>query len=201
MSEKGLVYFKDGEVVAEKGEVKVYKMNGELFLEIGPGHTLWALQSELSDYIEQLGDLPRGDVLEIGLGLGVASRYLLTFDRVDRLTTIEANENVIKVYEMIRDRLYDERDLQVIGDKQHIILNTDGLIYLYSTKFRYDFIFLDFYDRIDEETLPIIKDMVAGCKRVLRPGGKIVGWLDPHTPGKFESEFMEIFLKESINNT
>ena len=200
MSENGLIYFQDGEVVAESGDAKVYQMNDELFLEIGPGHTLWALQSELSDYIEQLGDLPRGDVLEIGLGLGVASRYLLTFDRVSRLTTIEVNENVIEVYKMIRDRLYDERDLQVIGDKQHIILNTDGLIYLYSTKFRYDFIFLDFYDRIDEETLPIIKDMVVGCKRVLKPGGKIVGWLDPHTPGEFESEFMEIFSKGGVNN-
>lgn len=196
MTEKGLIYFKDGEVVAESGDAKVYRMNGELFLEIGPGHTLWALQSEIHDYIEQLGDLPRGEVLEIGLGLGVASRYLLTFNKVKRVTTVEVNKDVIEVQKMIRDLLYTEEDLQVIGDKQHIILNTDGLIYLYSTKFRYDFIFLDFYDRIDEETLPIIKDMVTGCKRILKPGGKMVGWLDPHTPGEFESEFMEIFSKE-----
>lgn len=197
MTEKGLIYFKDGEVVAESGDAKVYQMNDELFLEIGPGHTLWALQSELSDYIEQLSDLPRGDVLEIGLGLGVASRYLLTFNKVKRVTTVEVNKDVIEVQKMIRDLLYTEEDLQVIGDKQHIILNTDGLIYLYSTKYRYDFIFLDFYDRIDEETLPIIKDMVAGCRRVLKPGGKIVGWLDPHTPGEFESEFIELFSKEA----
>jgi len=192
---KGLIYFEDGEVVAESGNAKVYLMNKELFLEIGPGHTLWALQSEIEDYIEQLGDLPRGDVLEIGLGLGVASRYLLTFNKVKSLTTIEVNEDVVAVHNLIHDFLYKEEDLEIIKNKEHVVLNTDGLSYLYSTRFQYDFIFLDFYDRIDEETIPVIKDMVRGCRQVLKPDGKIVGWLDPHTPEEFEEEFRVIFSK------
>ena len=194
MSEKkGLIYFEDGELIAEHGEARVYLMNDELFLEIGQGHTLWALQSEISDYIDQLGDMPRGDVLEIGLGLGIASRYLLTFNKVKSLTTVELNEDVIAVHDQIRDRLYTEDYLKIIKNKEHIILNTDGLIYMFSTKYTYDFIFLDFYDRIDEDTLPIIKDMANGCRRVLRPGGIAIGWLDPHTPEEFVKEFEGIF--------
>jgi len=190
---RGLIYFQDGELVAESGEARVYLMNGELFLEIGPGHTLWALQSELTDYIEQLKDYPNGDVLEIGLGLGVASRYILTFNKVASLTTVELNDDVIEVHNQIRDHLYTPEDEKVIDGKQHVVLNVDGLEYLFTTKYSYDFIFLDFYDRIDEDTLPLIKDMVNGCRRVLRPGGMAIGWLDPYTPDEFAKEFENIF--------
>jgi len=194
MSEQeGLIYFRDGELVAEHESARVYLMNDELFLEIGSGHTLWALQSEISDYIDQLRDWPTGDVLEIGLGLGVASRYLLTFNKVKSLTTVELNEDVVAVHEQIRDHLYTDDYIKTIKNKQHIILNTDGLIYMFTTKYRYDFIFLDFYDRIDEDTMPLIKDMANGCRKVLNPGGIAIGWLDPHTPEEFVQEFEEIF--------
>ena len=190
---KGLIYFQDGEVVAESGNVRIYHMNNELFLEIGPGHTLWALQREITDYIEQLSDLPNGDVLEIGLGLGIVSRYILTFNKVATLTTVELNEDVIKAHDQIRDRLYTKEYTKAMTGKEHYILNADGLEYMFTTKYRYDFVFLDFYDRIDEDTLPIIRDMANGCHRVLRPGGIALGWLDPHTPEEFVQEFNKIF--------
>jgi spermidine synthase len=191
--QEGLIYFRDGELVAEHKSARVYLMNDELFLEIGSGHTLWALQSEISDYIDQLRDWPTGDVLEIGLGLGVASRYLLTFNKVKSLTTVELNEDVVAVHAQIRDRLYTDEYIKAIKSKQHVILNTDGLIYMFTTKYKYDFIFLDFYDRIDEDTLPLIKDMANGCRKVLNPGGVAIGWLDPHTPDEFVYEFEKIF--------
>lgn len=196
---EGLIYFRDGEVVAESGNAKVYIMNDELFLELGPGHNLWALESELEVYINQLGDKPKGDVLEVGLGLGVASRYLLTFPKVETLTTVEINRDVVDVYDRI-PRKDEEFFNKHFGHKKHIIHNIDGLVYVNSTKKRYDFIFLDFYDRIDEETLPSIKDMVRGCRRILKEDGDIVAWLDPHTPEEFEREFSEIFKKETTNN-
>jgi spermidine synthase len=186
----GLVYFQDGELVAEVGEARVYEMNNELFLEIGKGHTLWALESELRDYIPQIGDLPKGECLEIGLGLGVASKYILSFPAVNTLTTVEVNSDVIAV----------QKSINPVADKwgafspdDHIILNCDGLSYIYKTESRYDFIFLDFYDRIDDETLPVIGDMVRGAKRLLNDGGSIVGWLDPYTPEEFIEPFYEIF--------
>ena len=52
----GLIYFRDGKVIAASGEARIYSMNKELFLEIGTGHSLWALESELPDYVWQLQD-------------------------------------------------------------------------------------------------------------------------------------------------
>lgn len=188
-----MLYFKEGDKIAESGNVRVYSFNNDLFLEIGEGHTLWALESELSDYIEQLGGRPKGNVLEIGLGLGVASRYILSLPNVRALTTVEANSDVVNVYNTVmeRDRVFMEN----FSHKKHLVLNTDGLSYIYNTKRKFDFIFMDFYDRIDEDTLPEIKDMVDGCKRsgILADGGEIMGWFDPYTPDEFVKEFNDIF--------
>lgn len=193
MENEGLIYFQDGELLVESGDAKIYKMNDELYLEIGPGHTLWALESEISDYIDQLGDDPRGDCLEIGLGLGVASRYLLSFPRVDHLTTIEKNEDVIKAHSLIQEEDRN-KDFYYDPDK-HLILNADGLEYLYQTRKMYDFIFVDCYDRIDEETLPFITDIAFACQRVLKPEGKVIGWMDPYTPEKHARKFEMIFRR------
>lgn len=190
-NDNGLIYFQDGRVVAESGDVKVYKMNNELFLEIGPGHNLWALESELADYMWQLEAYPNGNCLEIGLGLGVASRYILTFPKVTHLTTIEINHDIIKAHELI-DRKDRNLDL-TYNKKNHRILCAHGLEYAYQTSQTYDFIFIDCYDRIDEETLPFIVDMAQACSRILNPGGKMIGWLDKHTPENFARMFQKIF--------
>lgn len=193
-SEKtGLIYFRDGDIVAEYGTARVYKMNSELFLEIGTAHTLWALESELTDYIEQLEDYPKGQCLEIGLGLGVASRYILTFPAVEHLTTVEKNLDVIKAHSLIREE--DRGPKMNYNPSKHKILNVDGLIYAYKTKRRYDFIFIDCYDRIDEDTLPIIADMYKACSRILKPEGRIIAWLDNATPGEYFLEFQNIINK------
>jgi spermidine synthase len=179
----GLIYFRDGELVAESGDTRIYKMNDKLFLERGIGHTLWALEDELEDYILQLESWPRGDCLEIGLGLGVASKYILSFPKVKSLTTIEIDEDVINAQKMAAP----------IDDDRHLILNANGLYYTYETKRLYDFIFLDFYDVIDEETLPVIADMAVACERILKRGGRMIGWLDKHTNGDHAAIFMSLF--------
>lgn len=190
------IYFKDGELIANSNDASVYKMNNELFLEIGPGHTLWALESEINDYIPQLKDLPKGNCLEIGLGLGVASRYILSFPSVEHLTTIEINEDVIEAHSLIKesDRSYNFD----YKPHKHRILNADGLMYLYQTRQRYDFVFIDCYDRIDEETLPVIADMARACLPVMKGGGKIVGWFDKATPEPYSSLFAELFKDVNI---
>lgn len=185
------IYFQDGEIIAESGDARVYEYNNDTFLEVGSAHHLWALGSESVDYANQLKDKPKGNVLEIGLGLGVASRYILSMHNVRALTTIEKNKDVIDVYNILRGR--DEQFEQVFGHKKHLILNTDGLSYLYNTNRKFDFIFMDFYDVIDEDTLPEIADMVIGCRRVLAKNGKIMGWFDPYTPDEFVEQFYELF--------
>ena len=191
MSE-GLIYFKDGELIAESGDARIYKLNNELFLEIGPGHNLWALESELEDYIWQLNDRPRGECLEIGLGLGVASKYILSCPRVRGLTTVELNEDVISVYNKLKPKDYNF-DFYIYPEKRHTILNLDGLVYMYETKRRFDFIFIDCYDVIDEDSFPLIEDMVNASKRILKENGTIVGWFDKATPEEFVELFCDLF--------
>ncbi len=190
MTKKNLIYFQDGKVVAKCGDVTVYKMNNDLFLEIGPGHNLWALESEIVDYMYQLESYPNGEVLEIGLGLGVVSRYLLTFPNVKRVTTVEINPDVIGVNKLIPEE--DRNVLSPMVDKQHIILESDGISYAYTTKRMYDFIFIDCYDAINEDTLPLIADMVHACSKVLKPTGKLMGWLDKYTPEPYYDTFYRL---------
>lgn len=193
---KGLIYFTDGIVVAESGDVKVYEMNKELFLEIGPGHNLWALESEAEDYIKQLWDYPKGDCLEIGLGLGIASRCILTNPRVTSLTTVEKNSDVIKVHEQISDTLDDgsrKDKWNAYPRLKHRVANCDGLPYLYQTRKKYDFVFIDFYSSIDEESLPEIYDMVTAARKVLNEEGSILCWLDKETPEEFIEPFYNLF--------
>jgi spermidine synthase len=188
------IYFKDGELVAQRGEVAVYNMSGELFLEVGPGHNLWTLESEYTDYMIQLGDKPRGKCLEIGLGLGVASRCILTYPAVTSLTTVELREDVIHTHNDIIPLLENKIEKWAPYDAdRHIIIHQDGLKYMLSTKERYDFVFMDFYKHIDEDTLPTIKDMIAAARICLASGGTISGWLDPYTPMEYVDEFLESF--------
>ena len=195
--EEGLIYFRDGGVVAESGEVKVYEMNEQLFLEIGPGHNLWALESELADYIQQIWDKPKGDCLEIGLGLGVASNYILSCPKVKTLTTVEKNNDIINTYEVVKG-IFSKRarnQIKFWSGKKHIILNADGLLYAYQTNRFFDFIFIDFYSLIDEDTLPEIREMAQACRRLLKQDGEMIGWFDKNTPADLTSEFYKIFKR------
>jgi len=183
MNANGLIYFYDGELIASHNTARVYQMFDDLYLEIGIGHNLWAFSGELDAYIWQLQDYPTGDCLEIGLGLGIATKYLLSFPNVKSLETVEVNEDVIKVQEKVNK----------INNGKHTLINSDGLDYLYTTEKMFDFIFVDCYKVIDEDTLPFITDIAKGCKRVLRNGGKVIGWLDDATPEYFIKPFYKLF--------
>lgn len=188
------IYCVDGELVAEYGDAAVYQMNGSLFLEVGGLYNLWALESEYVDYMEQLKDKPRGKCLEIGLGLGVASRCILTYPEVDHLTTVELDNDVIEVHKQITPILDTRVSKWLPYDQdKHRIINKDGLTYLITSKEKYDFIFMDFYKHIDEDTLPLIKDMISAARSSLKEGGTIGGWLDPHTPVEYVDEFLSSF--------
>ena len=185
------IYFIDGDVIAESGDVKIYRTDYDIFLEIGSGHTVWALGSEIADYENQLGDAPFGNVLEIGLGLGIASKFFLTCKKVKSLTTIEINSDVITVYKQLN--LFS-------ADKEHIIINDSGLSFVNNTKEKYDFIFMDFYSLLDEETLPKIEDLAVASEKILKSNGKIIGWWDKYTPDNFTTWFNAIFDCQYVSN-
>jgi len=177
------IYFTDGKVIAESGSIKVYEFNGALYLEQGPGHNLWADSDEIIELVDQIGNKPRGDCLEIGLGLGVASNYILSKPQVSSLTTVEINPDVVEVYHQLHPTI----------DQRHRIVCESGLNYISGTKETFDFIFLDFYDCIDEDVLPQIKDCVEVGRSKLNKDGLIMGWFDPYTPEEFVEEFFELF--------
>jgi len=194
------IYYDDGKLVAESGHVKVYEMFGSLFLEIGPGRNLWALESEYVDYICQLAGKPRNKCLEIGLGLGIASRCILTCPHVTSLTTIEKSKDIIDIYEKVGSILDDGSRIEKwlpYDSSKHKVYNCCGLEYLYKTNAKYDFIFLDFYSHIDEETMPQIGDMVKAAKMCLEYDGILMGWFDPYTVDEFIEPFYNLFKKEA----
>ena len=198
--QNGIIYFKDGKLIAESGEARIYSMelegSEELFLELGPGHTLWAHSMEWEDYVYQMKGRPRGNCLEIGLGLGVASKYILSCPNVDSLTTVEVSADVIELQKQINP-IDDKWGLVSFGDR-HTVVNAEGLAFAYATKSRYDFIFIDCYDRIDEETLPVIADMAFACKRLLKEDGELVGWFDKYTPEEYVNAFFGIFVDNFV---
>lgn len=178
-----MLYFIDGDLIAEHGEAKIYLYDGLLHLEIGPGHNLWMVESELKELAEQIGDHPRGKCLEIGLGLGVASKYILSFPDVESLTTVEINSDVIVVHEMINR----------IDDPRHTIIHGGGLDFIVMADEKYDFIFFDHYSIIDEDTLEILDVYAKAARKILNKDGTLLAWFDIYTPKEDADKFFDIF--------
>jgi len=176
------IYFVDGKVIAESNDIKIYEMDGVRYLEQGPGHNLWADSAEIKELAEQINERPFGDCLEIGLGLGVASEYILSLPNVKSLTTVEINEDVVYLYKELNKK-----------DDKHTIVCQNGLDYILQTDRKFDFIFLDFYSLIDEDTLPEIETYVEASTRILKYYGEVMGWFDPYTPEDFAKEFFSMF--------
>jgi len=110
-----MIYFEDGKIIAESGEVRVYKYKGNLYLEVGLGHNLWADSLEIEEYKKQLRSIPKGDCLETGLGLGIVSKYILSCPNITSLTTVEINKDVVEVQRKVNP-INDERHKIIIGD-------------------------------------------------------------------------------------
>jgi hypothetical protein len=176
------IYFIDGELIAESGDIRIYKFEGDTYLEGGQGHRLWTISNEIKAYRDQIRGLPRGDCLEIGLGLGVCSAYILGHKKVKSLTSVELSPDVIKLYKQMNK-----------VDPRHTLICGDGLDYIIQTDSKFDFIFLDFYSLIDEDTIEELKVYVSTSRRILNEGGTIHAWLDIYTPDEFKEEFLKLF--------
>lgn len=178
------LYFVEGSIIAQSGVVRIYEYKDDVFLEGGPGHFLWARESEAKEYHKQIGDLPKGDCLEIGLGLGESSKYILSKPNVNSLMTVEINLDVIKCFYQRFPGGLDEKHKIVLGN------GTDFLIF---TEYTFDFMFFDYYSLIDEDTLESLGSMIKAAKQRLNPGGVMVGWFDTSTPNEFVEDFYSLF--------
>ncbi len=179
---KGTIYFRDGDLVAKSGEVRVYKMNNELFMESHRGN-LVSSDKDLSDYIWQVNSKPFGNCLIVGLGLGVAARYTLSLNGVTNVTVIEEDADIIKA----------QADAVTMDDDRLTILNKEFLPFLYKTKEKFDFVFIDCYNKIDEDSFPMVADIAIASRTVLARDGILIGWLDNSTPEIFIDAFYNLF--------
>jgi len=171
--------YKDGEIIGEHGSVKIYKTNDQSKLVLERDNYAWAFGNEIRYYKRDIGNSAKGDCLEIGLGLGVASRHILSFQEVKSLTTIDIDYDVIQA----------QRQANFIDDSRHKIINTDGLSYINKTERTFDFIFFDFYMDINEDTAPEISEMVQAAHRILSHGGRISGWMCPTFKARYKNIF------------
>ena len=178
---KESTYFRNGKLIAKSGDVRVYTMDNELFLEDGRMN-LVSSDSKKGDYIWQISGKPKGNCLVIGLGLGTIVSYILSLNKVSSLTIIEENKDIISVVNKLNkfEGLFE-------------IICIDYLSYLYKNNTKYDFIFIDCYTKIDETTLPYIADIVVASKLNLKSGGVLLGWFDIRTSERFVDSFYNLF--------
>ena len=51
------IYFTHGDLIAESGNARIYRFNGLLHLEEGPGHTLWAIEDEIEEKTDKWDEI------------------------------------------------------------------------------------------------------------------------------------------------
>lgn len=162
-------------------EVRIYDMDTQKYLFIG--QIMYASTSERGWYVKNVMPYATGKCLEIGLGLGEASRSMLVKKAVRHLLTIEANERVIEAF---------GRPL-----RNHNILHAD--IYkwvenLALTIPMYDFIFVDHYTLDDEELITPLEELAEKLKPLLTPEGKMVFWIDTNATDEDQQRIKDLWV-------
>jgi len=164
----------------EQGDVKIYRSEGEQYLFID--QTLYASSTERPWYVTNVYPRAKGKCLEIGLGLGVASKVILANKAVTHLLTVEKNEDVISAF---------GRPLF-----KHNILNADIKEWLESfpaLEPMYDFIFVDHYT-FEEEEIEVLDALAEALKYLLKPGGQMVFWIDANAPEEDQEKIRKLWV-------
>ena len=164
----------------DQGDVRVYDMDGEKYLFVGP--IMYASTTERSWYIKNVMPYAKGKCLELGLGLGVASKVILAKKDVTHLLTVEINEHVIGAFGKPLLR--------------HNILHTDAMEWV--CKFpalepMYDFIFVDHYT-FEEEELEMLQWLGTALSFLLKPGGNMVFWIDENAPEEDREKIKKLWV-------
>ena len=174
-------WHRNGLLEYEQGEVKIFSMSGHNYLFID--QILYASTSERAWYIRNVFPHARGKCLEIGLGLGAASRVILANTDVTTLLTIESNSDVISAFGAPL--------------RHHMILNKDVNEWVDSLVWAgpvYDLIFVDHFAEMDDEFYPEIKGLVDKLKLNLKPNGKLVVWVDENAAEEDKEAYRKLWV-------
>lgn len=169
-----------GRLDFQQGQVRVYFMGGQYYLFVG--QILYASTTERDWYIRNVMPYARGSVLEIGLGLGCASKVILANPKVRKLLTIESSEDVIAAFGRPLSR--------------HHILEVDVNEWAQSVPKDfpiYDLIFVDHYT-FDGENLEELEALSKNLVPLLKPGGHMVFWIDEKAPEEDKARIKGLYV-------
>lgn len=171
---KGTFHFwnENGKLTYQEGDVRIYNVDGEDYLFVGP--VMYASSIERKWYVKNVHGKARGKCLEIGLGLGVASKVILANSDVRHLLTVEKEPEVIKAFgrPLPRHNILEK-------DVHEWVLNIFE-VQKFSEPF-YDFIFVDHYTDMEED-YDDLKNLQEMLRPLLKVGGNMVFWIDENAP-------------------
>ena len=172
---------KNGRLDFHRGDVRVYNVEGEDYLFIG--QTIYASTKELPWYIRNLYQHVKGNVLEVGLGLGCASRLICKAPNIRHLLTIEKNEDVIGAFGTCL--------------RHHHILSADVNVWAREVPKEfamYDLIFGDHYTMGDDDLYPELAELAGNLSPLINPGGRMIFWIDENAPEEEQAEVRKLWL-------
>lgn len=169
-----------GWLVFNKDDVRIYEVDGEQYLFVG--QTMYASTTERDWYIKNVMPYAKGRVLEIGLGLGCASKVILASTKVKHLLTLENNERVVEAYGQLLPR--------------HHLLLAD--VYAWAKEVpkqfpMFDLIFVDHYTAY-EETQGDLKELAQNLAPLLKEGGRMLFWVDENASDEEKDELHKLWL-------
>lgn len=164
-----------------KDGVRIYNVEGEEYLFVGP--ILYASSTEEKWYLRNVFPHAKGRVLEIGLGLGCASKVILGNPRVHHLLTVEKNPLVAEAF----GRPLPRHNI-LLADVYEWAKNVPKNYQLY------DFIFVDHYVLDDPDTILDLKDLAEELAPLLRANGKMIFWIDELMPEEEKAEIKKLWI-------
>ena len=172
---------KNANLEFQQDNVRIYQMDGQHYLFVD--QTMYASTTERAWYIHNIMHYAQGKCLEIGLGLGVASKVILARPEVTHLLTIENNEAVIAAFGKPLPRH------NIAAADVHEWLNN-----FIDPSAMYDLIFVDHYTWDDEDTYFELEELSFKLSPLLKKGGRMVFWVDENAPEEDKDQIRKLWL-------
>jgi spermidine synthase len=172
---------RNGKLEFQRGDVRVYRVDRQHYLFVD--QTMYASTTERPWYIRNVMPYAKGRVLEIGLGLGCASKVILANPKVQHLLTIENNENVIAAY----GRLLPKHHL-LLQDAEEWAREVPKNFSMF------DLIFVDHYT-FSEDTIDELKELAQNLCPLVKEGGRMIFWVDENAPEEDKVQIKNLWLE------